>query len=204
MIDHQHAQYAVMSRSKIRIVIWLVSFLIAVAVALLITAVGIYATDALWNMGTDASLLVWIALPLGCVAGYQAGVRADRFGRTWLSAKWPVGTAEPGEGSADFSVTDGQRRQIVLFAAIVLFVVPLVIMGNCSGFNEGSMAVTSCAVDFPLARALADLLLGILLISAFMAGLPIFTYVAACIFLLKRLNRALGKAPRAVSNPARS
>ena len=91
-------------------------------------------------------------------------------------------------------MTNRQRRLIVLSVAIALLLGPVVIMGNCSGFNEGSMKVAACTVDFPLARDLADLFWGILLISAFMIGLPIFAYVAACVVLLRQLNAMLRKA----------
>ena len=53
-----------------------------------------------------------------------------------------------------------QRRLIVLAVAVVLLLGPIVLMGNCSGWNEGSMRVSACTVDFPLARSLANLLWG--------------------------------------------
>ena len=100
-------------------------------------------------------------------------------------------------------MTNRQRQLIVLSAAIVLLLGPIVIMGNCSGFNEGSMKVAACTVDFPLARALADLLWGIVLLSAFLIGLPILAYVAACLVLLKLLASGLRKASEAAAHPSK-
>lgn len=206
-----------MLRSIIRSFVWLISFLIAIAIGVLIFAFGTPAAESLFGVEWTA-MLVWILiLPIGCFAGYWVGVRADRLGRRWLSARWPVGTtpaSKPGDlseaGSSDaagasapdsigFSVTNRQRRLIVLSAAIVLLLGPIVIMGNCSGFNEGSMKVANCAVDFPLARGLADLLWGIVLLSAFILGLPVLAYFATCVVLLTQLNRGLRKASEAAA-----
>ncbi len=89
-----------------------------------------------------------------------------------------------------------QRRLILASIAVVLLLGPIVLMGNCSGWNEGSMQVASCTVDFPLAWSLANLLYGVLLLSAFMLGLPILAYVLVCVFALLRLRRTLrDKAP---------
>ena len=191
--------------------IWLGCVSMALAIAASIVALFIVVGEP--RLSTEAgAYLPWMGLLIGGFAGYWAGGRTYRRGKRWLSAKWPVGgtpAANPGESGAAgpagdagvaaddairFPVTNRQRRLIVLSVAIALLLGPVVIMGNCSGFNEGSMKVAACAVDFPLARALADIVWGIVLISAFMIGLPILAYVAACIVLLKRLNVMLSKS----------
>jgi len=90
-------------------------------------------------------------------------------------------------------MTNLQRRLIVLTFVLTWLLGPLLIMGNCSGWNEGSMTVASCVVDVRLARDLADLLYGVVLISAFFLGIPILAYLAACIVLTGLVNRHLRK-----------
>ena len=187
---------------------WLISFLIALGIVLLIVALLIVVGEPL--LSTErAAYLPLIGLPIGCFAGYWAGVRAYSFGKRKLSANWPVGntlasnqdslqevgssvaTGATAQDLKSHSVTNRQRQLIVLSAAIILFLGPILIMGNCSGWNEGSMKVATCAVDFPLARDFADLFYGIVLFSAFLVGLPILAYLLICVLLLVRLNRAL-------------
>ena len=89
-----------------------------------------------------------------------------------------------------------QRRLIVLSVAVVLLLGPVVLMGNCSlpRWSMGFMPVTSCAVDLPLTRYLADSLYGIVSLSAFLLGVPILAYLAACLIGLLVLRRSLRRA----------
>jgi len=197
-----------MLRSLALSVTWLISFLIALGIGISIVALFIVVGEPL--LSTErAAYLPLIGLPVGCVAGYWVGVRAYSLGKRKLSAHWPVGnthasqqdslrevdsSAAIGASAQDsirVSVTSRQRQLIVLSAAIILFLGPILIMGNCSGWNEGSMKVANCAVDFPLARDFADFFYGIVLFSAFLVGLPILVYLLICILLLVRLHRAL-------------
>ena len=158
-------------RSTVLFAIWLVCASIALAIVASIVALSILVGESLLST-ESAAYLPWVGMLIGGFAGYRAGVRAYRLGKRWAYAKWPVAStpaSNPGEasgtGPADaagsgannatgFSVTNRQRQLIVLSVAVVLLLGPLVIMGNCSGFNEGSMTVGACAVDFPLARSL--------------------------------------------------
>ena len=197
-----------MLRSITRSAIWLISFLIALGIGILIVALLIVVGEPL--LSTErAAYLPLIGLPIGYFAGYWVGVRAYSHGMRWLSANWPIGntpaskqdsldevgssvaTGTSAQDSIRLSVTSRQRQLIVLSAAIILFLGPILIMGNCSGWNEGTMKVATCAVDFPLARDFADFFYGIVLFSAFLVGLPILAYLLICVLLLVRLNRAL-------------
>jgi len=90
-------------------------------------------------------------------------------------------------------MTKLQRRLIVGSIVIVLFLGPIAIMGNCSGWNEGSMKVAACTLDSRLLRDLADLLYGVVLISAFILGLPILLYIAIGVAVTMAVNRTLRK-----------
>lgn len=48
---------------------------------------------------------------------------------------------------------------------------------NCSGWNEGSMKVNSCVVDFSPLRTYANYYYGFIVISAFLGFLPIIVYI---------------------------
>jgi len=92
----------------------------------------------------------------------------------------------------------GRKRigRLVKWAIWLGFVlVPVMAMGNCSGWNEGSMAVASCAIDTPFLRELANFYYGYLLLSAFTLGVPIFIYLAVGFFAGRVANRLIaGKA----------
>ena len=59
----------------------------------------------------------------------------------------------------------------------LVFLIPLLAMQHCSGWNEGSMEVSTCLVDISIFREFASFCYNILLISAFMAFLPLIFYV---------------------------
>lgn len=69
------------------------------------------------------------------------------------------------------------------------FVLPILAMVNCLGWNEGSMSVSGCVVDFPFARAYADVYYGLLLFSAFMLLMPLGVYVAFVVGLIMLAKR---------------
>lgn len=207
-------------RSIVLFVIWLACASLALAIVALIVALFIMVGEP--RLSTESgAYLPWVGMLIGGFAGYLAGVRAYQLGKRWVDAKWRVEStpaSNPGESSGTgpagaagsavnnsigLSVTNRQRQLIVLSVAIVLLLGPIVIMGNCSGFNEGSMKVETCAVDFPLARGLADMLWGVVLLSAFILGLPVLAYVAVCVVLLKRLNGGLRNSSDAVTLRAR-
>jgi len=82
-------------------------------------------------------------------------------------------------------MTKLQRRLLVASVAAIFLLGPVAIMGNCSGWNEGSMQVASCVVDVAPLRHLADLLYGWVLLSAFLLGLPILVYVGVALAITR-------------------
>jgi hypothetical protein len=78
-------------------------------------------------------------------------------------------------------------RHLALIIFACFFVFPILVMANCSGWNEGSMEVSACYLDFQFFRSLADFLYGFILFSAFTVGLPIVLYGFVTWWLSKRL-----------------
>ena len=60
---------------------------------------------------------------------------------------------------------------------LAFLLVPIFAMGNCGGWNEGSMTVANCVVDTPFLRDLADSFYGFALLSAFTLGVPVLIYL---------------------------
>jgi hypothetical protein len=165
--------------------VWLLSVLIALVIGISVVGLVIAAPQLAFDYEIPDD---WVAVAvLGALfAACWIGVRAYRRVKDWLSGKLHVDATAAGP-----QMTRRQRRLIALAVALVLFLGPVAIMMNCSGWNEGSMKVANCAVDFPLARSLADMFYGIVLSSAFILGLPILAYIGVCIGLLVALNRGL-------------
>ncbi len=79
---------------------------------------------------------------------------------------------------------------------------PVLVVLNCHGWNEGTMAVTGCLVDTPGLREAADTIYAIGLVSAFTLGLPLILYGLAVRWIVRRVRRAqaaeaAATAPRA-------
>ena len=72
----------------------------------------------------------------------------------------------------------------IYFVGIIL---PILAMYNCSGFNEGSMAVDHCVVDHILIRKYASFWYGVVTISSFMFMIPIVVYIYIVHKLAKRI-----------------
>ena len=70
---------------------------------------------------------------------------------------------------------------------------PLLLILNCSGYNEGTGVVTSCHVDTPLARELASDIDTLLVIMAFVAELPLLVYFALVFALMIAVFVGLGR-----------
>jgi uncharacterized membrane protein len=83
----------------------------------------------------------------------------------------------------------------------IAFVLPILGIKNCPGWNEGSMAVHSCIIDGNIFREYADLYYAFLLLSAFLMGIPVIIYVGIVIFLtiliLKTTYKSEPVAPKA-------
>jgi hypothetical protein len=58
-----------------------------------------------------------------------------------------------------------KRVALIIFGLVLL--AHALVMKNCSGWNEGNMAVQLCYIDIPIARGLANLLYEFALLSAF-------------------------------------
>lgn len=180
-----------MSPPLVRFIIWLISIHIALFIGVMVGGLIVsMPTQYFWNrdMATEWFLFGW---PLAIVAGYWTGTRSYRFVKRRLSSKWISESAATEHNPPRHTMTKSQRRLVVLSGALVLLLGPIVLMGNCSGWNEGSMKVAACTVDFPLARDLANMLYGVVLFSAFLLGIPILFYLAACVFLIRKLDRYL-------------
>jgi len=180
-----------MSAPMVRFVIWLISILVAVFIGVMVAGLVIsMPTQYFWNrdMATGWFLVGW---PLAIVAGYWTGTRSYRFVKRRLSSKWITESAAAEHKRPRHTLTAPQRRLVILSATLLLLLGPIALMGNCSGWNEGSMKVATCAIDLPLARELANMLYGVVLFSAFLLGIPILFYLAACVFLLRKLSRYL-------------
>lgn len=75
--------------------------------------------------------------------------------------------------------------------------VPLLAMENCgSGWDEGSMEVSSCFVGISIFREFANLCYSGLLISAFLAFIPLIIYILIVIgiteflvFIVKKIEK---------------
>lgn len=101
-------------------------------------------------------------------------------------------------GGAVVRVTAGRRRAVdstprqtramlLVFGSCVLL--PILAMLNCRGWNEASGTCTSCFIDTPFLRGVAESLYGWLLLSAFTLGLPIFVYLLLALLLATFVGR---------------
>ncbi len=86
-----------------------------------------------------------------------------------------------------------RSKKVTLGIYFFAFVLPILGMMNCSGWNEGSMVVESCIIDGTIFRAYADFYYGWLLISAFMAGAPILIFIGIVVFLTKLISKRIDK-----------
>lgn len=92
---------------------------------------------------------------------------------------------------------DNKKIKIIRLTIYSLaFLLPLLAMQNCSGWNEGSMEVSTCMVDISILREFASFCYNILLISAFLAFIPLILYVLIVfgitelfVFILKKIKK---------------
>ena len=84
--------------------------------------------------------------------------------------------------------------RVIMYSLTIL--VPLLAMENCSGWDEGSMEVSSCFVDISIFREFANLCYSLLLISAFLAFIPLLIYILIVIgiteflvFIVKKVEK---------------
>ena len=84
--------------------------------------------------------------------------------------------------------------RVIMYSLTIL--VPLLAMENCSGWDEGSMEVSSCFIDILIFREFANFCYSLLLISAFLAFIPLLIYILIVIgiteflvFIIKRIEK---------------
>jgi hypothetical protein len=81
-----------------------------------------------------------------------------------------------------------------------MFIIPILGMMNCSGWNEGSMTVESCLIDAPLFRDYANLYYNFMLFSALMGGIPIIIYVFLVFLVVKLYKNISGNNAKIFSS----
>jgi hypothetical protein len=74
-----------------------------------------------------------------------------------------------------------KKIKIKLFIYFIGFVMPILGILNCKGFNEGSMEVTHCFIDSNIIRSYANFYNGWLGISSFFLFIPIIIYIIVVI-----------------------
>ncbi|WP_020681020.1 hypothetical protein [Marinobacterium rhizophilum] len=73
------------------------------------------------------------------------------------------------------------------------FLLPMLALFGCDGFNEGSMKVSSCFIGFSAFEDFANAVYGFVLVSAFMLGIPILLYIGAVVLVTEIMARAFGR-----------
>jgi hypothetical protein len=85
-----------------------------------------------------------------------------------------------------------KSRLFTLVIFSLAFLLPILGMLNCSGWNEGTGHVENCLIDAPFLRAYADFYYSFIVISAFVGFLPVGLYILVIVlitkFIAKRLN----------------
>ncbi len=84
-----------------------------------------------------------------------------------------------------------RTTKIKLVIYFIGFILPILGMMNCQGWNEGSGVVSDCIIDCILFRSYADFYYGLLLISTFMVLIPLGIYSIIVIFLANFLSKRL-------------
>lgn len=71
-----------------------------------------------------------------------------------------------------------------------VFVLPILIMMSCSGWNSGTMEVQQCIIDVSIIRLVAKFYSSWLMLSSFMLFIPVVLYVGGCV-LITELSLAI-------------
>ena len=77
----------------------------------------------------------------------------------------------------------------IYFLLFLIFLLPLLSVLNCEGWNAGSMAFKSCTYDTPFLREFGNTVIGWAYVASFMAGIPILIYFAIVAFPLWKIFR---------------
>lgn len=81
--------------------------------------------------------------------------------------------------------------KFTLASYCIAFVLPILGTLNCSGWNEGTMSVKKCLIPGKIFVDYANYVYEWLLISAFLAFIPVVLYVAAVIFFTRWFSKQL-------------
>lgn len=85
------------------------------------------------------------------------------------------------------------RLFLIIASVISVFIIlPILIMSNCSGWNEGSMLVQSCYIDNSLTRSLAELVYGLVFMAVLMIGIPLLVYLLLVILAIYFIYKMTG------------
>jgi hypothetical protein len=71
----------------------------------------------------------------------------------------------------------------------LFFILPILGMMNCEGWNEGSGTAKSCLIDAPILHSYADIYYLLITMSAFMLLIPLMVYVIFGFFVSEVLGR---------------
>lgn len=83
---------------------------------------------------------------------------------------------------------------IICLVCVARVGVPALAMFNCTGWHEGSMAVSACAVDLEFLRDMANGAYAVVMIATFMGGVPVVIYLGVLIMVARLTCRAVGGA----------
>ncbi len=86
-----------------------------------------------------------------------------------------------------------KSKKITLIIYFVAFVLPILGMMNCSGWDEGSMTVSSCIIDGIICRGYANFYYALLLFSSFALLIPVGIYAGIVIFFTKLISKRIDK-----------
>ena len=70
-----------------------------------------------------------------------------------------------------------KRTLVKLVCYFIGFILPILAMYNCTGFNAGNGTVTDCVIDAPFIREYANFYFGWITISSFMFFIPVIIYI---------------------------
>ncbi|MFT2112748.1 hypothetical protein [Marinomonas sp. 2405UD68-3] len=87
-------------------------------------------------------------------------------------------------------MSKGSRISFVLY--FIAFVLPVLGVMNCDGWNTASMSVKSCAIDSGVLRGYADLYTALFYFSSFLVFIPILIYIGVCTLIIKLIRKIIG------------
>ena len=79
----------------------------------------------------------------------------------------------------------------------LFFILPVLVMLSCEGWNTANVATQRCAIDLPIVRLYADNYFAFVTFSAYLLAIPILIYIVVLIIVSEKLgarfnNRVFG------------